>query len=165
MLRAIRDMLVGAIMTASAAASVAYALVGNPPLPNGQEAAINQTWVLGVAGGQNFSYQSGLTAHAGGTQAACLSLTAGNFLQQVATVATSGDSVCLPYALQGEAMIVANAGASTMDIYAQSGTNGVTGSTDTINASSNSSAYAVSSNNNAICFAPKNGIWNCIKGS
>ena len=164
MLKSLVNFVAGALVAAGI--SSAFALVGNPPQPNGQEALINQTWVLGLAGGQNFSYQSGITAHAGGTQASCLVLTAGNLLQQVSTVATSADSVCLPYALQGEMMIVANAAASnTLDIYAQSGTNGATNSTDTINAASNTSAYTLSANNNAICFAPKNGIWNCIKGS
>lgn len=149
----------------AALATAALAVVGNPPQPNGQEAAINQTWLLGLAGGQNFSYKSGLTATASGTQSTCLNLTYGNFLKQVATVANDHDSVCLPFAIAGESLMIANAGGHTLDIFALAANNPLTGAGDTINASSNSTAYSPTTNTNAICFAPKNGIWNCIKGS
>lgn len=157
------QMFAGALI--AALVGLAHASVGTAPLSNGDEALINQQWAYGVAGGVNFTYQSGITAHAGGGQSACQLLASETYLNEVDTVGTSGDSVCLPFALQGTSVLLRNAGGATLDLYAQSGTNGVTASTDTINGTSNSSAYTVSNNTNAICFAAKNGVWSCVKGS
>lgn len=162
--RTLRDMAVGAILTFLAAAAVqALAAVGTPPSTG--QSLIDGVWLNGLAGGQNFAYQSGVTAKAGGTQAACVALTPGIYLYQVDTVASSGDSVCLPFAVAGTNLQIANAGANSMNIFAQAGTNSLTASTDTINAASNGTAYALSSNNNVECFAAKNGQWKCVKGS
>src|SRR5581483_739598 len=106
MLKTIRDMLIGALVAASV--SAALAVVGTAP-PNGF-AAIDGTFVNGLANGQNFSYQYGITAHAGGTQAACLNLTPGIYLYEVDTVASGNDSVCVPFALQGTNFSLRNAG-------------------------------------------------------
>lgn len=162
MCRSLRDMVLGAALFGAA---VAVAAVGIAPITGGGPALIDQTWLNGLAGGQNFSYQSGITAHAGGTQAACLVLPAGIYLLEVDTVASSADSVCLPFAVQGMNISIANAGANSMNIFAQAATNGASGSTDTINGASNTSAYSLSANNNAECFAAKNGGWKCVKGS
>lgn len=162
MLKTIRDMLIGACVAAAFGAAVAA--VGTPPT-NGPQ-LVDGTWLNGLAGGQNYTYQSGITAHAGGTQAACLSLTPGISMYQVSTVASGNDSVCLPFAVAGTTLVLANAAASnTLAIYAQPNNNQLTGVGDTINAASNSSAYSLSAANNVDCFSPKNGIWNCVKGS
>lgn len=81
--------------------------------------------VSGVAGA-NFmtqSFANSLTAHAGGTQAAALALTA-NF-NNVTTVATAADSVRLPTSVAGMQVTIANNGASSMQVYGAG--------TDTIN--------------------------------
>jgi hypothetical protein len=163
MLKTITAMLFGAFM--SAAVGGAFALVGIQPLPNGAEALINQQWLYNLAAGNNWTYQNTITAHAGGTQAACLNLPTAAFLTQVSTVASSGDSVCLPFAVAGDSAMIANSGANPLSIYAQAGTNGLTATTDTINGTTNTSAYSVTNATNAICFVPKNGSWYCIKGS
>ena len=69
------------------------------------------------------SYVGSLTAHAGGGQASALALTAE--VNQVTVVATAGDSVALPAAVQGLTIAVINDAALPMQVYG-------TG-TDTIN--------------------------------
>jgi hypothetical protein len=165
MLRTIRDMLVGVIVAAVAAASVAFATIGTPPFSSGTFANIDQSWLYALSGGTNYVYQYGITAHAGGTQAAAFVLPATVNLIEVDTVATTGDSVALPYASQGTYLMLRNAGVGTLDVYANPGTNGLTASTDTINGASNTSAYTIGNNTNAIFFCAKNGVWNAIKGS
>jgi hypothetical protein len=66
---------------------------------------------------------AGLTAHAGGTQAAALALTAG--VNYITTCATAGDSVRLPTSVAGLTVEVVNAGAASSQVYGAS--------TDTIN--------------------------------
>lgn len=161
MFRTLSAFVCGALI--SAAVGTAFALTGQTPV-NGF-GAVDGTWLNGLAGGTNYTYQYGITAHAGGGQSGALVLPALMNMIEVDTVATTGDSVALPYAIQGTNFYLRNAGGATLDIYANPGTNLATGSTDTINGSSNSSAYAVSNNTNAVCFAAKNGVWSCIKGS
>jgi|SRR6202035_581959 len=161
MLKTICDMLIGAFVCAAFGA--AMATVGQVPLPGFQ--APDGTWLLGLAGGQNYTYQSGITAHAGGTQASCFQLAPGIYLYETDTVATTSDSVCIPFAVAGSNFSLRNAGAQTLAIYAQSGTNLVTATTDTINAASNSSPYTVAANNSVECFAAKAGAWSCVHGN
>jgi hypothetical protein len=161
MLKTIANMLVGALITA--AVSTALAVTGTAPGTGFQ--LIDGAWLNALAGGGNYSFQSGITAHAGGTQAACFSLTPGVALYQVDTVASGNDSICLPFAVAGTTVEIANAGANTLAIFAQAGTNGLTNSTDTINASANSSSYTLAANNNVDCFVAKNGAWKCVKGN
>jgi hypothetical protein len=162
MLKTIFNMLAGALIAAFV--SAALAVTGQPPV-NGFQTP-DGTWLLGLANGQNFSYQSGITAHAGGGQSACLSLTPGIYLYSVDTVASGNDSVCIPFAQAGMNFQVRNGAASnSMNIFAQSGTNLATATTDQINGSSNSSSYAVAAGSSAECFAAKNGQWSCVHGN
>jgi hypothetical protein len=69
------------------------------------------------------SYANNLTAHAGGTQAAALPLTAS--INVVTTVATAADSVRLPASAPGMQITVTNNGANAMQVYGAG--------TDTIN--------------------------------
>lgn len=69
------------------------------------------------------STSNGLTAHAGGTQAAALALTSS--LNRITTVATAADSVKLPASAAGLAITVINSGANVMQIFGAG--------TDTIN--------------------------------
>lgn len=62
---------------------------------------------------------SGITAFAGGGQASATALPSD--INQVATVATAGDSVKLPAATPGKQVVVINDGANSCDIFPQSG--------------------------------------------
>ncbi|HLH92072.1 MAG TPA: hypothetical protein VKX28_26870 [Xanthobacteraceae bacterium] len=142
---------------------IAHASVGTQP--GSGMGLVDGVWLNGLAGGQNYAYQYGITAHAGGTQAACLSITPGAYLYEVDTVASGNDSICIPYAQAGMNFSLRNAGASTLAIYAQAGTNLVTGSTDQINGSSNSTSYTLSTQNSVECFVAKPGSWSCVHGN
>lgn len=81
---------------------------------------------LEVTGLIKQSVANNLTAHAGGTQAAALLLTAQ--INRVTTVATAGDSVALPAASNpsdygpskiGAVIVVINAGANPMQVFGQ----------------------------------------------
>jgi hypothetical protein len=76
---------------------------------------------------------AGITAFAGGGQGSATALT--KYLNQVATVATSGDSVKLPAALAGSEIVVINDGASSMNIFPSTG--------ETIDAGAANAAYAL----------------------
>ena len=69
------------------------------------------------------SSSNGLTAHAGGTQAAALPLVSA--INNVTTVATAGDSVLLPASAAGMEITVTNNGVASMQVYGAG--------TDTIN--------------------------------
>lgn len=160
MLKTIRDMIIGALVVA--AVSAAHAVSGIAPIPGYQTP--DGTWLLGIVGGQNFTYQSGITAHAGGTQAACLNITPGIYLNQVDTVASGNDSVCLPFAVAGANLNIRNNGAQTLAIYAQVNNNLLTAAADTINNASNTSSYTIIAQNSVECFAAKSGSWSCVQG-
>lgn len=66
----------------------------------------------------NLSAESGLTAHAGGTQAAALALSAVCSIHNVTTVGTAADSVALPAAVVGQVHIIVNSAASnSMQVF------------------------------------------------
>jgi hypothetical protein len=160
MIKNILNMLVGALICA--AVGSAFAVVGTPPFTG--PGLVDGVWLNGLAGGLNFTTQSGITAHAGGTQAACLSLTPGAYLYEVDTVASGSDSICLPFAVPGFNISIRNAGAQTLAIYGQSANNALTAAADTINATAGSSAYTMIANNSAECFVAKAGSWSCVQG-
>lgn len=83
------------------------------------------------------SYVTGITAHAGGGQGSATQLTA--MMNQITTVATTGDSVVLPASAPGLQIAVINNGANSANVFPPSGStmNG------TLNASSALSASAV----------------------
>lgn len=112
-------------------------------------------WLAGLAGGVNFSYQDGITATAGGTKAAAFQLPAGVFLLEVDTVATAADSVLLPKAEPGTAVLVFNSGANSMDAYGQG--------TDTINNAATANAYAIAANAAVLFACAKAGSWAAVK--
>lgn len=125
-------------------------------------------WLLGLAGGDNFEAQSGITAFAGGGQANAVLLGGPSpqgvpaALVNVDTVATAGDSVALPFAVKGRMMLIRNAGANSMNMFAQSGTNRATGAQDSINGGANGAAVAVAANKSTIVFCAKDGVWSTV---
>lgn len=122
-------------------------------------ALIDGTWARALSDGNNDTYTSGITAHAGGTQAAGFQLPDNVSFMEVDTVASGGDSVLLPYAQAGQRKFIFNNGAQTLDIYAQSTNNPATGSADVINKTTNVTAYTLTSGQAAIFWCAKNGVW------
>lgn len=165
MLKTILNILAGALIAASVSAAIAT--IGQVP-PNGF-AAIDGTWLNGLAGGQNFTYQYGITAHAGGGQTSCLSLTPGIYLYEVDTVASANDSVCLPFAQQGANLSIRNGATSNaLAIYGQANNNLLTAAADTINGTAGSTEYpsgGLAAGSSVECFAAKNGVWSCVHGN
>lgn len=117
---------------------------------------IDGDFISGLAGGGNRTYQSGLTAHAGGGQSSALALPSVAMVQ-VDTVASSDDSVKLPLATAGSMILVANAGASTLGVYGSG--------SDTINGTAGSSEYSIATNVSVLFFCAKAGQWKAIKSA
>ena len=133
--------------------------VGVVPTSGGGPALIDQTYVLGIAQGRNYTYQNGITAHAGGTQAAAYQLVPGASMYEVDTVASGNDSIKLYAAQPGHSISVLNAGAQTLNIYAYDGTNNGVSAGDKINNQSNATAYSLTTFQCADFFCAKAGVW------
>lgn len=88
----------------------------------------------GYAGSfETTSYQTGLTAHAGGGQPSAFPIT--TMLAQFTTVATAGDSAVLPVGITGMQITVVNTTATSMNVFPATG--------GTINALAANTALAV----------------------
>jgi len=165
MFKTILNMLAGVLIAGSV--SLAIAATGFAPVPGYQTP--DGTWLLGLAGGQNWTYQNSITAHAGGGQTSCLSLTPGIYLYEVDTVASANDSVCLPFAQQGANFSIRNgASSNALAIYGQANNNLLTAAADTINGTAGSTEYpsgGLSAGSSVECFAAKNGVWSCVHGN
>ena len=116
-------------------------------------------WLRQLANGNNFSFQSGIVAKASGTQATATPLSNNPALIQVDTVASTNDSVSLPFAAAGKSFSIFNNGAQTLAIYASPNTNPLTGTTDVINKTTNTTAYTLTTGQTADFFCAKNGTW------
>lgn len=149
----------GGILIGSASAQP----VGN--VPNNGFNTTDGTWLNGLANGQNLTFVSGLTATAGGTQAAGLALPPSATLIQVDTVATSGDSVVLPQCLASRVLTIINAGAGTLYVYGKVAVNPITGVADTINGTSGSTAYQMATLIVSQFICAKNGAWKALKSA
>lgn len=157
-MKSISKYVVGALIGFVTALSIAaYAATGTQP---GSGPALQDgTWLNALAGGLNRTYQYGITAHSGGTQAAGFQLPTAIALLQVDTVAADDDSVLLPYCLQGAEFSIRNAGAHTLGIYGRSTNNPATGSADTINGAAGSTEVTMATNTAKRFFCAKNGAW------
>lgn len=144
------------------------AATGVPQMPNSTVIYLCMTagiwYTEGLASGfvpgggsfQTYSTQTGITAHAGGTQAAAVPITAMN--AQVSVCATAGDSVVLPPAKVGMEVTVVNNGAASCNVFAASqAQGGVTGG-DTMNQTQNGSV-AVATNTITLFFCFVVGVW------
>lgn len=114
--------------------------------------ASNVTFASVTTTGLNkMSVANALTAHVGGGQGSALQLAAA--MNRVTTVASSGDSVKLPSAVAGEAIVVINAAAANpMDCFPASGQN--------INALSPDTALSILANKTVTFYCAVNGTWN-----
>lgn len=134
----------------------ARAVVGTPPVPSNGFGMVDGTWLNGLAGGQNQTYQYGISA-AGTTQATATQLPAGVYLIQVDTAAASS-GVALPPAVAGSEVYIFNNGLSTMSVYPSITNNVLTGAQDTINKGTSYSG-GIAAGAAAIFFSAKNGVW------
>lgn len=93
--------------------------------------------------------QDGITAFAGGGKTNATQLKGQTC--RVTTVATSGDSVLLPAAIQGLELVLVNTGANPMQVFGQG--------TDTINSVATGTGVTQMQNSIVIYTAPANGVW------
>lgn len=130
--------------------------VGTPPGTG--PGLVDGAWLQGLANGTNESYISGVVA-AGTTQANGTPIPAGIALVEIDTVPASS-GVVLPLAVAGTEITCINTVATTLAYYANAAVNPLTGSTDSINGTSNSTAFNTSTSAAAIIFyCAKNGSW------
>lgn len=151
MLKQIANMIAGAIIFAGISAAVA---IGTPPLPGIGPALQDGQWLLGLAGGQNYSYQSGISA-AGTTQATSTQLQAGIAVIEIDTVGSSA-GVALPACIAGTVIDIYNNGANTLTIYPSITNNPITAAQDTIN---NTTTLSLTSHTATSPACAKNGVW------
>lgn len=101
--------------------------------------------------------ETGLTAHAGGTQAAALALSATVFVHKVDTVTSGNDSVRLPVSVAGQTHIVINNAASnSLQVYGAG--------TDTINNVATATGVAQAAGIAGMYHCPVAGLWYRIVG-
>ena len=145
--------IVGAVVAASISAS---ATVGIPPNPANGPSLVDGTWLNGLAGGLNNSYQYGLTG-AGTNQATATQFPSGYELLEADTVAGS-TGFALPFAYQGTEIYFYNNGANTATIYPNVTNNPSLSpaAQDTIN---NGTSITVASHTGELFFCAKNGVW------
>lgn len=105
--------------------------------PDGQEAYFPRMSALPADGDESIAnltvtalfklsgVEDALTAHAGGTKAAALALSATKSMHRVSTVGSAADSVLMPAATAGAVHFVRNDGANAMQVFGAG--------TDTIN--------------------------------
>lgn len=146
--------ILGAFMGALVAAAVgaAFAITGTPPGTG--PALVDGVWLNALAGGTNYSFQSGIAA-AGTTQATGTAIAPGIFLVEVDTTAAS-TGVNLPSCIAGTQMQIYNNGAQTLTIYPAVANNPITAAQDTIN---NATSITLASHVATSPFCAKNGVW------
>lgn len=98
---------------------------------------------------RNLNAAGGLTAQADGTRANATALV--NGLNVVSTVAGAADSVVLPLAEPGSMVLVANAGASAMQVFARGD--------DTINGTAGDTGVSQGNGTRALYFCVTAGAW------
>lgn len=105
------------IGTGGTLASGAFSAAFDPASPG----AIGGTSAAAISG-TTFVHgvEDSLTAHAGGTQAAALALSATKDYHRISTCATAGDSISLPAATVGHAHFVRNDGAASCQVFGAS---------------------------------------------
>lgn len=139
-------------------ATAAVAGVGNPPTPNNGPGLVDGTWLNGLAGGQNQSYQAGIAAAGTSSHATSTQLPAGIALIEVDTVAANS-GVSLPPAVAGTSIAVFNSTATTLTVYPSISNNPATGSQDTINGGASFSATGASGGTVSVFICAKTGVW------
>lgn len=125
---------------------------------------IGSLFTTGIQQDAGRGFKPGISVSQSSGQANCTQLNSDAF-QQLSTSASTG-YVCLPTAVAGKRITIANATGQSIDIYS-SATSFVAGTADDINGSAGTSAYTGLSSSNAIalCVAANNGFWYCMSGT
>ncbi len=118
---------------------------------------VSATTRLKAAALLSLKSETGLTAHAGGTQAAGLALSATVCVHHVTVCATAADSVLLPVLVVDDVHIVFNFGAASMQIYGAG--------TSTINDVATATGVAIPAGKGAIFHARETGKWYMVLGA
>ncbi len=100
--------------------------------------------------------EDSLTAHAGGTQAAALALSATAFFHRISVCATAGDSVILPAATVGKSHYIRNDGAASAQVYAAL--------TETINGVASATGVPLGAGSGVLYFCTTAGKWTTAAG-
>jgi hypothetical protein len=158
MFKTILNFIAGALI--ASAVGYGMAVTGTPPGTGPQ--LVDGAWLNGLAAGNNFTFQSGITA-AGTTAATGTLLNTSVALFEIDTVAAS-TGVTLPFAVASDFFMIRNAGAQNLTVYANPGTNPATGTTDTINGTT-SITINTSGQKSAFCFVAKTGTVSCVLSS
>ena len=141
-----------ALAAALLLASTAVALAVTGQAPTNGPGLQDGTWLNGLAGGQNETYQYGIAA-AGSGQSTATVLPAGIALIEVDS-GTGG--VALPFCYQGEEFSIYNNTASTVTVYPNAVNNPMTAAQDTIN---NTTSLSMTARTPYYFACAKNGVW------
>lgn len=145
-----------AVIAALFAGSAAIAGVGTPPIPSNGFGAVDGTWLNGLAGGLNETYQYGLTA-TGSTQAGAAQMPSGIALLEVdSSTASTGIGIALPFCYQGMELSIYDNTANNLTAYPNVTNNPQTAAQDTIN---NTTSVTITAHTPEYFSCAKNGIW------
>jgi hypothetical protein len=117
------------------------------------KAALDANFAV-VSSGTSSVPVNNIVAHAGGGQALATQIVTA-LVARVSTVATIGDSVALPLAA-GQRVILVNAATNSMNVFA------FNGSSDTINGTAGSTAYALAGGKTAEFVSAGATFWNVL---
>jgi hypothetical protein len=130
-------------------------VIGTPPGTG--PALVDGVWLAGLAGGQNETYQSGISA-AGSTQAGATQLPAGIALIEVDT-ASANQGLALPEAVAGTELSVYVSVNATVKFYPSVPNNALTGAQDTINGATSITVTGAAAGTVTWFSCAKNGAW------
>lgn len=134
-------------------ASVGYTAIGTIPHPGFQ--MIDGDWLLGLSGGHNYAFQSGISA-AGTNQATSTQLADRIAFLEIDTSSAS-QGAALPAAIAGVTIFVANNTSNNITIFPSIRNNPTTNTQDTFNAAQTS--FTLNANTGQGFTSVKNGIW------
>jgi hypothetical protein len=116
--------------------------------------AIDANFTTLVNGG-GYSTLNGVTAHAGGGQTNGVLMSAA--INRVTTVGSAGDSVILPSAVGGQSITVINGSGTSMNVFSNTAS-----TSDTINGTAGTTAYAIAGGKTAEFVSPASGVWHAL---
>jgi hypothetical protein len=117
-------------------------VVGNPPI-EGTFATIDQTWIMGLAGGQNQVVANDIGAAASGTQADATPLQPGFAMYNIDTATANNASVALPVATPPYSFVVINNSPFAVTVWPAHGTTDKINGVASLSMPTNSSSWFV----------------------
>lgn len=128
--------------------------IGQAPSPNGGYGLQDSDYLLGLAGGVNYTAKNGLVALAGGGKTGATQIPSNVNMVGFETVASANDSAIAPAAIYGSYFFLRNAGAQSLRLYGKG--------TDLINGAA---SYDIANGVSAVLFCAKTGHWSAIKSA